>query len=278
MELATPPLKRMLGSIPASPASARRRALQKLVTERGFVSVSDVSREIGISEMTVRRDFKALEHAGVITYAHGGAIIRSQTHIEPPFALRRGQNSAAKAAIGKAAVALIRPGDVIGLDVGSTVANLATLLRGRDDIGVVTNSLEAVMALSGSEMSSPDIYVLGGRLRPREGSLCGGVAHQQLAEHWLSLVFMGAAGIDAEGLYDYSPEEAEVKSILMARARERVLLCDSSKFGQRSFLLLCGLDAITALVTETDPPSSITDQLNAHGVRIIVAPLEQNKE
>lgn len=259
--------------IPASPAAARRQALRGLIAERGFVSVSGISREIGISEMTIRRDLEALEQAGLIERAHGGAIPRAPAPAEPSFAARRGRNAAAKAAIAAAALPLIHPGDVLGLDVGSSVACLAALLRGRSDVSIVTNSLQSVLALSGTDLALPDIYVLGGRLRPQEGSLCGRIALQQIAGHWLDRAFLGAAGLDAEGLYDYSPEEAEVKAAFIARARERILLCDSSKFGQRSFLRLCGLDAITMLITDADPPAPVMRELKARGAQVVVAPV-----
>jgi len=128
-----------------------------------------------------------------------------------------------------------------------------------------------VLALSGGPLVVPDIHVLGGALRAREGSLCGRIARQQLREHWLARVFLGVAGIDAEGFYDYSPEEAEVKLAFMERARERIVLCDASKFGERSFLRLCGLDAVTTLITDRAPPAPLHQALERHGVRVIVA-------
>ena len=250
---------------------ARRRALQRLVADRGFASVSGVARELGVSEMTVRRDLQALERDGALERAHGGAVRRLDPVAEPSFAARRDRNAAAKAAIADAALALVCAGDVLGLDVGSTVACLAARLRGRSDVSVVTNSLQSVLALSGSDLVVPDIHVLGGSLRAREGSLCGRMARQQLREHWLARVFLGVAGLDAEGIYDYSPEEAEVKSAFLECARERIVLCDASKFGERSFLRLCGLEAITTLVTDRMPPDPIRCALQAHAVRVIIA-------
>ena len=222
--------------MPAAPAGARRAALQRLIAERGFVSVADVAREIGISEMTVRRDLEVLERDGFIQRSHGGAVPAPPTTViptEPSYAARRDLNAQAKQRIALAAAALVLPDQAIGLDVGSTVACLAAELAGRESIEIVTNSLQTVLAMPQPVM--PEVFLLGGRLRPREGSLCGGITRQQLSGHWMDRVFIGVAGIDENGLYDYSPEEAEIKTVFMQQANTVTVLCDSSKFGRRSF-------------------------------------------
>jgi DeoR family glycerol-3-phosphate regulon repressor len=256
------------------PAQARRRALEEVIQERGFVSVSDIALEIGVSEMTVRRDLLALEQNGRIERAHGGALPTARPtalQVEPSFATRQDQQAEAKAAIARAAAGLIGDREIVGLDVGSTVARLARELSGRQKLGIVTNSLQAVAALAQKESMMPDVYVLGGHLRPRESSLSGRVARKQLREYWLSKVFIGVAAIGIDGLYDYVPEEAEIKGAFIERASEVIILCDSSKFEQRSFVRVCGLDAVTTLVTEKPPTPALQSALDRNGVRVLIA-------
>jgi DeoR/GlpR family transcriptional regulator of sugar metabolism len=270
--LAPPPGGAADSALPAAPAGARRAALQRLIAERGFVSVADVARTIGISEMTVRRDLEVLERDGLIQRSHGGAVPAPPTTVittEPSYAARRDLNREAKQRIALAAAALVVPDQAIGLDVGSTVACLAAELAGRAMIEIVTNSLQTILAMPQPIM--PEVFLLGGRLRPREGSLCGGITRHQLSSHWMDRVFIGVAGIDENGLYDYSPEEAEIKAVFMQQASTVTVLCDSSKFGRRSFVRICGFEAIGSIVTDAPLPPAIQAAAAVFRVQIIIA-------
>jgi len=276
-----PAAGRTLAHLAAVPAAARRRALASLLDEEGFLAVSDVARRVGVSEMTIRRDLDAFERSGLIERAHGGAVpaarpARPARPDEPLYAARRGLHAEAKAAIARAAAELIGPNDMIGLDIGSTAACLAEQLRDRRDLRIVTNSIPAVLALSAPDGTGPSVHLLGGQLRPGEGSLCGPSARRQLAEHWLRRAFIGVASVSEDGLFDYAPEEAELKHAMMARAREVILMCDSSKFGQGCFVRVAGLDAIHTLVTEAPPPAGLGKALERARIRVIVARVAGN--
>ncbi len=258
--------------VPAAPAGARRAALQRVIAERGFVSVADVAREIGISEMTVRRDLEVLERDGLVQRSHGGAVPAPPTTViptEPSYAARRDLNREAKLRIAAAAAAMVKPEEAIGLDAGSTVAYLAAELAGRDALEIVTNSLQTVLAMP--QPILPEVFLLGGRLRSREGSLCGGITRQQLSGHWLDRVFIGVCGMDEHGVYDYSPEDTEVKAVFMHQAKTVTVLCDSSKFGRRSFVRICGFEAIGSIITDAPLPPDIAAAAAAARVQVIIA-------
>jgi DeoR/GlpR family transcriptional regulator of sugar metabolism len=259
-------------AVPAAPAGARRAALQRVIAERGFISVAEVAREIGISEMTVRRDLETLDRDGLIQRSHGGAMSAPpavSNPSEPSYAARSDLNREAKQRIAVAAAALVQPDQAIGLDTGSTIACLAAELAGRGSIEIVTNSLQTVLAMRQPVL--PEVFLLGGRLRSREGSLCGGITRQQLSGHWMDRVFIGVAGIDENGLYDYSPEDAEIKTVFMQQANIVTVLCDSSKFGRRSFVRICGFEQIGSIVTDAPPPASLGDAAARARVQIILA-------
>jgi DeoR/GlpR family transcriptional regulator of sugar metabolism len=259
------------GQRASAPPAARRHALHQAVLQRGFVTVVDIAREIGVSEMTVRRDLEVLEREGKLRRSHGGAVpvAGRVVEMEPSFAARRDLHADAKHAIARAAAVLVGPREIVGLDVGSTVAALGLELRDRAGLGVVTNSIQAVLAMSGQVQA--DVYLLGGQLRPREGSLCGRIARQQLREHWLDKVFIGIAAIDAAGVFDYSVEEADMKCALMERASEVIVLCDASKFARRSLVHVCGFGAVHRLVTDEPPPAALRRELDRNNVQVIVA-------
>ena len=259
-------------SVPAGPAGPRRKSLHRRISERGFVVVAEIAREIGVSDMTVRRDLEALARDGLVQRTHGGAVLAAPATViptEPSYAARRELNPEAKQRIAAAAAAMVSAGEAIGLDTGSTVACLAAELAGREGIEIVTNSLQTILAMP--QLVLPDVFLLGGRLRPREGSLCGSITRQQLASHWMDRVFIGVAGIDEHGLYDYSPEDAEVKLVYMQRAKATVVLCDSSKFGRRSFVRFCGFEAVGTIVTDRPPPPHIQEVAAKAGTAVLVA-------
>ncbi len=255
------------------PALVRRRMLQTAIAERGFVSVADIAREMGMSEMTVRRDLDALQRLGAVQRSHGGAVaaLPPAAPQEPSFDARAHIRTNAKRAIARAAADLIGEREVIGLDVGSTVASLAALLCGRGGLGIVTNSLRVISALSAGPGPMPDVYMLGGQLRPREGSLCGPIAQRQLADHWLHKAFIGTAGLCEDGLFDYSVEETQLTMGYIRSSAEVIVLCDSSKFGLRGFARVCGLEAVTRLITDTEPPPAIRAALEQGGTIITIA-------
>lgn len=260
--------------VPAAPAGARRLGLHRLIQERGFVSVADVAREIGISDMTVRRDLEALERDGLVQRSHGGAVpaaapAASVIQTEPSYAARAQVNPHAKRKIAARAAELVGAYQAIGIDAGSTAAYLAAELADRQALEIVTNSLQTILAMP--QPIIPEIFLLGGRLRPREGSLCGGITRQQLSGHWLDRFFLGICGIDENGVYDYSPEDTETKAVFMQQSKAVTALCDSSKFGQRSFVRICGFDALDSLVVDAPLPPDIEAAARSAGVSIIIA-------
>jgi DeoR/GlpR family transcriptional regulator of sugar metabolism len=259
-------------------ASTRRRAIIAIVGERGALTVSELAGCFGVSSMTIRRDLEHLQRSGAIERAHGGALRPSNlptTTVEPSFVARRTENAAAKARIAKAAAELIEQGEVVALDVGSTVVALAEVLRPRADLGVVTHNLHVVATLAWVE-TGPSLYVLGGHCRRNEGSLCGPHAGDELAKLWLDTAVIGVAGISSEGLFDYAPEEAEIKRQYRSRARRVVVLCDASKMGRRSLVRVAALDAVDILVTDTLPSVPLAAALAEAGVRVVVAAPDQD--
>lgn len=260
-------------AVPAAPAGVRRLALHRLIAGRGFVSVADVAKEIGISDMTVRRDLEVLERQGLIQRSHGGAVptasVSTIIQNEPSFAARAAVNAESKRRIAVQGAKLVATDQAIGIDAGSTAAYLAAELASHQTLKIVTNSLQTVLAMPHPII--PEVFLLGGRLRPREGSLCGAITRNQLSGHWLDRFFLGICGIDENGLYDYSPEDTEIKTIFMQRSKAVTALCDSSKFGQRSFVRVCGFDALDSIVTDAPLPPEIDAVALAAGVRIIIA-------
>lgn len=250
------------------PAAARQQLILDILQRTGFVAVAQVAGQLGVSEMTARRDLQSLEEQGLIDRTYGGALRREVFDAEEPaFERRRRTNAPAKAAIAAAAATLVRSGETIGLDVGTTALALAEQLVARSDLRIFTNNLRAVSQLSSSR--SP-VYVPGGQVRDSELSIIGAPAVAQIKSYYFDRVFIGVSGVIAGGCYDYSIEDTEVKRAFIAQAEQVVVLCDSSKFEHRSLASVCSLQEVNVLVSDAAPPPDLAKSLAASDVEILV--------
>jgi DeoR family glycerol-3-phosphate regulon repressor len=256
------------------PAPLRQQQVRLAFQRDGFVSVADLAAATGVSTMTIRRDLTRLAADGLVSRTHGGAVALTDAAGDGEagstlFDRRLSRNRAAKSAIARHAARLVGPALSLGLDVGTTVLAVARELAGRSDLRICTSNLRAAMTLAGLGST---VYVLGGEVRMPELSVVGASATDSLKSHYFDLVFLGASGLDSFGLYDFSPEDGDVKRAFIASAGRVVLLCDSSKFGRRALARVAGLEALDVLLCDRAPPSDLAAALAAAGVEIIVAP------
>lgn len=256
------------------PPNIRDTLLRELVERRGFATVSEIAGELGVSEITVRRDLTRLETQGLLLRTHGGAVTAKlgtpETFDldEPSFEARRRRQGDAKERIGLAAANLVRPGVTIGIDVGTTALEMARQLASRGDIKIFTNNVRAATLLSEGPAS---VYLPGGQLRPKELAIYGSIAVEQLKQYWLDQAFLGISGLTDQGMFDYSMEDTEIKRAYIERANQIVALCDSSKFGRLSMVRVGMLEELDILITDATPPQPLRAALEAAKVTLIVA-------
>lgn len=255
------------------PASLRQSRILAAFEKSGFVSIADLAEAFGVSGMTVRRDLSALDKLGLVERTHGGAVPVGAGQpgldtVEPAFELRRRQNADQKIAIARTAARMIGPGESVGLDVGTTILALADEIAARRDLRAFTNNLRVAMRLAEGNCT---VYTLAGEVRTPEFSIVGSQAVAALSGHFLDHVFIGASGVDANGFYDYSPEDSEVKRAFMASAGSVVVLCDSAKFDRRALARVAALDKVDHLVTDRRPPDALAAALASAGVNLVVA-------
>jgi DeoR family glycerol-3-phosphate regulon repressor len=252
------------------PGSRQSRILE-LLASRGFLTVHELAAATGVSEITARRDLVELEERKALKRTHGGAMpVRDgQVEIfdasEPAFDARRRRNNQAKAAIARAAVALVKPGFTIALDVGTSTLELARRLGEVGELRIVTNNMRAASLLASTPHA---VYLPGGRVRGKELSVYGSATAEQIRAYWFDIAFIGVSGITENGLFDYSPEDTEIKRIYMERAKQVVVLCDAQKFGHHSMVQVGPLSAIHTLVTDAPPPPALAAALDAAGVAL----------
>lgn len=259
--------------------SQRRTLLLDRVAQHGAVRIADVVGELGVSEMTVRRDIAELAGQGLVERVHGGAVAPASA--EPLFRTKAGQHGAAKAAIGAHAAARVRPGETVALSGGSTVVAVARALAHLPHAGtltVITNSLPAadVLHTAGEAaraegVAAPTVLLTGGE-RSRSDALVGHLAVAALGGLHADRAFLGAHGIDATaGLMTPNPAEAATNAAMVAAAREVVAVVDASKWGVPGLRVFCSLEDLTALVTDAAPDPGAHHALATRGVAVEIA-------
>jgi DeoR/GlpR family transcriptional regulator of sugar metabolism len=217
----------------------------------------------------VRRDLDQLEQSGAIRRVHGGAVSVESRMDEPLFADKTSLAAREKRRIAEAALPFIEPDDTIYLDGGSTVLELARLLRDRANLTVVTNSLQAAHELAGR---GPRLIVIGGELRRLSQALVGPLTRLVLKELHLDKAFMGTIGFTVnEGLTTTDPGEAFTKEIVMSQAQQVIVLADSSKAGKISFARAGSWDKVHVLITDKQVEKNFAKELNQTGIKLVRA-------
>jgi DeoR/GlpR family transcriptional regulator of sugar metabolism len=248
----------------------RRQSILDLIDREGAIQVNDLFKRFPVSEMTLRRDLAALERQGLLRRVHGGAVSDRGRSYEPPFLARRSDHQEEKQRIGRAAAALIKNGDSITLDVGTTTLEVARNLGEKQDLTVLTPSFQVAALLSGQ----PGIRLIlaGGILRPGELSLVGHVAERTFQDFYVDKLFLGAAGIDLKaGLTEYNLEDTLVKQAMLRSAKHVILVADASKFNRVAFAAIAPLRAIHTIITDSALDSTIVAQMKKNNIEFILA-------
>lgn len=261
-------------------ASRRRTLTADLVAERGFVRVIELSESFGVTPVTARADLDALERAGRVRRVHGGAVPAGagpdepRPEREPTFEEALEASVVPKRLIGERAAALVRSGQSVILDVGTTTLQVAKALRARDDLDdltVFTNGLSIALELE-PEIPRFTVVVTGGTLRPRQHSLVYPLAGSVLDEVHVDLAIIGCNGVDARnGVTNANLPEAAVKALMLRRAQRAVVVADASKLGEVHLGRVASVDAFDTLVTDAAAPAVLIGELHDAGLDVLVA-------
>lgn len=252
----------------------RHRHIIDALDEAGQVGVADLADRLAVSEMTVRRDLQELEQAGLLRRVHGGATRSLGRAWEPPFRTREGRARDVKARIAALGAEYLRDGDAVGLDVGSTVLQLARHLEERSNLTVVTASLRVASEVAARVALEQDLRLVltGGVVRSEELSMTGRLAADTLGRLRLDTAFIGVGGIDpVEGATEYNLEDAEVKRAMIARSQRVVVLADASKLGSVCFAAVAPLAEVDVVVTDADADAATVARLREAGVDVAIA-------
>ncbi|MCU1477214.1 MAG: DeoR family transcriptional regulator [Subtercola sp.] len=261
-------------------AADRRARLLEVIDELGFARVADLSETFGVSDVTIRSDLDLLDQQHAIQRVHGGAVVRNRDlEREPSFEQALEESAAEKQLIGTLAAGLVRPGQSILLDVGTTALAVAQALVARtelSDVVIITNGLSIALAL---EPGIPrfTVIVTGGTLRPLQHSLVEPLASSMLRGLHADLAFIGCNGVDAEhGVTNVNLPEAQLKQLMLSSATAAIIIADGSKLGQLHLGHVGAIDEFDALITgpAAGARDAQTTALAESGLRIITTASE----
>lgn len=234
----------------------------------GRVVAKAVAEELGLSEDTIRRDLRELAAGGLLTRVHGGALPAAPAL--GSLARRATLSPHGKRAIGRAAAALLKPGQVAFLDGGTTALEVVRYLAPDLVATVVTHSPAVAVALA--DKPSITVQLIGGRLYRHSMVAVGAGAAEQIGAVRADLYFMGVAGIHAElGLTTGDAEEAAIKRLMVRQAAETVVLASAEKLGAVSPFTVVSLAEVETLLVEPDASDTLTAPLVGRGPSLIVA-------
>ena len=248
----------------------RRRMLLEQVRAEGHADAAALSRDLGVDGSTIRRDMARLERAGLIRRTRGGALPNDPSEVvDIPHEMRRVEREAAKRAIAHSAAALVKDGDTVILDTGSTTHQVALELRHRRNLTVVTNDLLIGMIVA--RQPANRLHLTGGFVLTSHYTLAGPQAVAAFAGLHANWLFMGAEGIHPDtGITNINVVEIPTKRAMIAAAEAVVFVADSSKFGRRAFAELCKLSEASILLTDDELPSH---DRSAYGAKLRCVPI-----
>ena len=254
-------------------AGARRLAILELLKDSKVVHVSELSRRFDVSEVSIRRDLARLAEYGLLRRVHGGAISSEPAVVDHPYEDKLELRFEEKKRIGRAAAALIQPGDRVILDSGTTVLQVAQEIaaspKGGEQITAITASLPAFRALAPAR--HVHLIVLGGIYLPDHQALVGPQTLANLRELHADRLFLGADGLSfASGVTTSAVLEAEVSRAMVRAAAEVIVVADSSKIGQVGLSTIVPLSEIHKLITDEQAPQDFIARLREQGVEVIL--------
>lgn len=252
-------------------AEERHRSVLDRLRTSGKVTVEELAAAFHVSAATVRADLARMEQQGLLRRTHGGAIRVEGTVFEPHYDQRQVIRHAEKRAIARAAAAMVKPGETVLLDAGTTTYEIALRLKDIRPLTVVTNSL----ATAGALMENPDIEVVlvGGSVQHRRKATLGPLAVTFLQPFHFDRAFVAVNGVHAgAGLTVVDFDAAEVKRQMIRHSREAVVVADAGKLGRVAFASVCQLAEVRMLVTDPTADEAVLAGIRETGLDVRVAP------
>ncbi len=248
----------------------RRQHLLARIQRDGRALVGELSDQLGISRITIRKDLEHLQSKGLIQRTHGGALaIESGALFDPSLLEKEKLHHREKQRIAAAAVKLVSEGQCVILDSGTTTTAIARALRQFRRLTVITNAVNIAAELTNTDF---EVILTGGALRKNSFSLVGPLAEDVLRDMHADIFFLGVDGFDVQtGVTTPNVLESRVNRAMARAARMVVAACDSTKFGRHSLALIVPTSDIDVVVTDSKLAAEYAEALRSAGITLVLA-------
>jgi DeoR family fructose operon transcriptional repressor len=253
----------------AAMPAVRHNRLVELLREHGQMTVNEMVEQLSVSRDTIRRDLDQLEGRGLLLRTHGGAIYNDTlVRVDTTLGSRMDAFTSAKQRMGKAAAALIRDGETLIINGGSSTCFFAAALGDRQNLTIITNNLRLPPVTPESCLRS--VHILGGAYWPVSQVTIGPVGFPEVSGISADTAVIGATGISAGGVSMGRLEEASETTAMIKVASRTIALLDQSKFNVTAFARIATFSQITFVVTDAWPPDAIVTAIKKAGTQLIV--------
>lgn len=248
----------------------RHQYILNKLKEYGFVNVGELSEELNVSLVTIRKDLKILESRKLLHRSHGSASLNDPFISERNIHDKEKLWAEQKNRIAQRALEFVESNSSIILASGSTILELARQLISIKPLSVITASLNVAQVLN----INPDIEIhqLGGVIRKSSNSAVGPFAERMMEGFSCSKLFLGVDGIDPDyGLTTTNALEASLNQVMIRSTQKVIVLADSSKFGRRGFGKICDLSSVDFVITDSGISDSMVRRVESFGVEVVIA-------
>ncbi len=246
----------------------RKKLVLDLLNEKEAISVQDVVKRCGVSEITIRRDLLDLEAKGMIIRTHGGAVKTLAVDHLFTYDQRFNRNRENKEAICREASRYIRDNDILFIDCGTTLIHLTRYIPKFTGVTVITNSLPVVSELI--NFPQVKLVMVGGEAVSERKAIYGPMAERNISRYHATKAFVGADGVTlAKGLSSFDEKESAITFKMIGNADEAYLLCDSSKIGKDSYITFAPLSEVDCLITDKDLEEGLFNTFREQDVNIV---------
>ena len=249
----------------------RLSKIEEMVKQKNFCSISELCTIFNISRATARRDLKILEGRNLLSLTHGGAkAFAGGTTQEPPYLVKKNINHEEKIRIAQMACSLIKTGETIIIDSGTTAFEMANIIQTmKNNITIATNDIQVACRLANTQ--SVDLTVLGGSIRKNYYSTHGFLAQFALEHIYADKAFIGVDAVELKkGFMVTNMEEIIIKKLIMKASKEKIVVCDHSKFESVAFVHLCSINEVNMIITGKELDKEIYSHFIDAGINIVL--------
>lgn len=246
----------------------RREKLLQEIRNVHRAYTTELAKKFGVSALTVHRDLQKFAQDGLVTLIHGGAALNEGAISTPSASARERQMQHEKNLIGRICANLIKEGNAIFLDTGSTALSIAAALSDRKNIAVITNSLPVMNVLSANK--NIQLIALAGIYHSETKGFFGGMTERHIKSLSIDIAFLGIAAVSFEsGLMTDNSLDCDLKLAAIESARKKILVTDHTKIGNENLFKICDLNVMNQIVLDRAPDEDFVKRAKKSGLEII---------